>query len=172
MSIAIRLAVIMLAVCLLGCADNKSTSTISDSDAIYYLVRHAEKTLEKPDPELTVQGKKRAIDLSKRLADIPLSKIYSSDFTRTRDTAIPTAYLKNLDLTIYDPKSLEDFAATLLNDTGHILVVGHSNTTPPLSKLLGGDAGEPIIEATEYNRFYIVTRSGQKVSSVIETYGD
>ena len=172
----VRLAIIVLAVCFVGCADSKSDSksesSLSDPDAIYYLVRHAEKTLQKDDPALTDIGKKRAIDLSKRLVDIPVSKIYSSDYTRTRDTATPAAYSKNLQIALYDPKSLEEFSKTLLNETGHILVVGHSNTTPPLAELLGGDGGEPIIEATEYNRFYIVTRSGQNVSSIIETYGD
>ena len=135
-------------------------------------MRHAEKTLEKTDPGLTDKGKKRAIDLSKRLADIPLSKIYSSDYTRTRDTAAPIADANKLDITLYDPRSLGDFAKVLLKDKGHIVVVGHSNTTGQLAELLGGEAGTPIVEATEYNRFYIVTRSGQNVSSVIEIYGD
>ena len=34
------------------------------------------------------------------------------------------------------------------------LVVGHSNTTPPLVELFGGDAGPPIDEASEYDRLY------------------
>jgi len=53
---------------------------------------------------------------------------------------------------LYDPRDLEGFAKRLLAENGHILVVGHSNTTPPLSALLGGPEGEPIVEATEYDR--------------------
>jgi len=60
----------------------------------------------------------------------------------------------------------------LLAENGHILVVGHSNTTPPLSALLGGPEGEPIVEATEYDRLYVVERTGVVVGGIIERYGD
>ena len=122
----------------------------SEPDATYYLVRHAEKTKAETDPALTEVGAKRAQDLAMRLKGVPLTKIYSSDYIRTRDTAAPIAGEKNLDVVIYNPRDLEGVSKNLLTETGHILVVGHSNTTPELSKLLGGDAGAPIIEATEY----------------------
>lgn len=163
----IRLWIVIIALWLGGC-----TAQSSSSEATYYLVRHAEKTLEKDDPGLTPAGHKRAQDLSQRLANIPLSKIYSSDYIRTRETAAPVAEAKELSVEIYDPRDLDSFAKKLLGQDGHILVVGHSNTTPQLSGFLGGEAGEPIIEATEYNRFYIITRQGSKVTSVIETFGD
>ena len=67
------------------------TTKTSDSDATYYLVRHAEKTTDKSDPSLTQQGQKRAKDLAQRLSKLPLTEIYSSDYIRTRDTAVPTA---------------------------------------------------------------------------------
>jgi len=47
-------------------------------------------------------------------------------------------------------------AAKLKATPGRHLVVGHSNTTPQLTELLGGDGGEPIVEATEYDRLYVV----------------
>ena len=144
----------------------------AETNAVYYLVRHAEKTTEKDNPGLTEAGYKRAEDLSVRLTDVPLTKIYSSDYIRTRDTAAPVLKAKKKHLAIYDPRDLESLATKLLNERGHILAVGHSNTTPPLSKLLGGQAGEPIIEATEYNRLYIITRNGNAVTSVIETFGE
>ena len=151
---------------LLGCRAQPSTPYTG-----YYLVRHAEKTADKDDPGLTEAGYKRAQDLAERLADVPLTKIYSSDYRRTRDTATPVAQAKNLDVVIYDPRALEVFTNTLLTETGHILVVGHSNTTPQLSEYLGGQAGEPIIEATEYNRFYVLSRNGSRVTSIIDTFG-
>jgi hypothetical protein len=36
---------------------------------------------------------------------------------------------------------------------------------------MGGFAGEPIIEATEYNRLYILKRKGNAISSEIVVYG-
>ena len=164
-----------IAILIAGCSPKTSTPELAvqmHPDAVYYLVRHAEKTKEKDDPGLTDAGRKRVQDLAARLADVPLTKIYSSDYMRTRDTAAPIAKAKGLEIVIYDPNKLEEFAASILAETGHILVVGHSNTTPPLSAFLGGEAGTPIVEATEYNRLYVLTREGDTVTSLIETFGD
>ncbi|MDB2437815.1 histidine phosphatase family protein [Hellea sp.] len=157
----------MTAVLLAGC-----TAKTPASDATYYLVRHAEKTTDKSDPSLTQQGQKRAKDLAQKLSKAPLTAIYSSDYVRTRDTAAPTATAKDLKVVIYDPRDLDGFAKELLDQKGHILIIGHSNTTPQLSALLGGPEGTPIVEATEYDRLYILKRKGTDVSGRIERYGD
>ncbi len=143
-----------------------------EPDVVYYLVRHAEKTAEKPDPALTKVGEKRAQDLQARLKDVPLTAVYSSDYRRTRDTAAPIASDKGLSVKLYNPGLLSEFADELLGQTGHILVVGHSNTTPALAEALGGEGAEPIIEATEYDRLYIVSRYADKTESEIQRYGD
>jgi len=152
---------------LTACAPNAP-----EPDATYYLVRHAEKTKDKKDPALTEAGIERAQDLASRLNKVPLKKIYSSDYKRTRDTAAPIVAKTGLDVVIYNPRDLEDFSQNLLKETGHILVIGHSNTTPELSELLGGDSGSPIVEATEYDRFYVLKRYGIEVSGRIERYGE
>ena len=152
---------------LLGCASQTPVY-----DATYYLVRHAEKTTEKPDPALTEEGQERAQDLADRLSDIPLTAIYSSDYKRTRDTTAPISGRQGLDVIIYDPRDLEGFAKNLSSQKGHILVVGHSNTTPQLSGLLGGPEGEPIVEASEYDRFYVLQKRGDDVVGRIERFGN
>ena len=152
---------------LMACA--KSSVEI---DATYYLVRHAEKTKDKNDPALTETGTQRAHDLALRLKDTPLTKIYASNYKRTRNTAAPIAAMKNLDVVIYDPRDLEGFSEGLKIETGHILVVGHSNTTPELSEMLGGESGSPIVEATEYDRLYILKRQGDSVVTSIKRYGE
>ena len=149
-----------------------SPASNSEPDATYYLVRHAEKTKDKKDPALTEAGEKRAQDLALRLKNVPLTAIYSSDYRRTRDTAAPIAAATGLEVTLYDPGNLGGFSEKLLKETGHILVVGHSNTTPELSERLGGDRGAPIVEATEYDRLYIVKRYGNDVSGRIERFGE
>jgi len=168
----IRIFYLCFACILVACTPPQTKTDVTDYDAIYYLVRHAEKTKQDSDPSLTQIGHKRARDLALRLKDVPLTKIYSSDYIRTRDTAAPIAKDKALAVTLYDPRKLEDFSKILLSQEGHILVVGHSNTTPQLSELLGGEAGTPIVEATEYNRFYVVKRAGDIVKSDIQTFGD
>lgn len=143
-----------------------------EPDATYYLVRHAEKVLDVKNPPLTAEGEARAKALKSIMSDVPLTAIYSTDYIRTQATAAPTAADKNLTVMSYDPRDLEGFAAKLLTETGHILVSGHSNTTPQLAEAMGAEPGEPIIEATEYDRLYIITRRGNEISGQITTYGD
>jgi len=156
---------------IVGATLTACATTTTEVDAIYYLVRHAEKTKDKKDPALTEAGIKRAQDLALRLKGVPISKIYSSDYKRTRDTAAPIVAATGFDVVIYNPRDLEGFSKILLSETGHIVVVGHSNTTPELSNRLGGDSGDPIVEATEYDRLYILKRRGKEVTSKIERYG-
>lgn len=141
-----------------------------------FLVRHAEKTTESPDPDLTDYGIRRAEALASQLGDKTLTAVYSTDFIRTQATARPTAALFDLPVTRYDPYDLAGFAAQLKVLSGQVLIVGHSNTTPELVQLLGGDPGAPIDEATEYNRLYVITITARPdaephVSSELLRYG-
>lgn len=157
---------ISLMLCLGACTQSAPTS-----DAIF-LVRHAEKTAEANDPGLTQAGQARALALANRLGGEGITHIHSSDFIRTRDTAEPLAEKMGLEVEIYDPRDLAAIAAKLKATPGRHLVVGHSNTTPPLVELLGGDGGTPIVEATEYDRLYIVsTKTGEPVKSYLTRYG-
>ena len=141
------------------------------SDAVF-LVRHAEKTTEKKDPGLTEAGKARSIALADRLEGEGITHIHSSDYIRTRDTAAPLAARLGLEVALYDPRDLPGMAAKLKTLPGRHLVVGHSNTTGELTELLGGDGGTPIVEATEYDRLYIVTmETGQPVKSYLTRFG-
>ena len=59
-----------------------------------YLVRHSEKDVSfnnSADPPLTPCGEQRSKSLSRFFKDVPLSAIYSTDYTRTKNTALPTA---------------------------------------------------------------------------------
>lgn len=147
------------------------SSKPASPDAVYYLVRHAEKQLDVKNPPLTEEGKERALDLAKLLEDVPLTAIYSTDYVRTQDTAAPVADAKGLNVISYDPSDLAAFSTELLSEDGYILVSGHSNTTPPLAGHLGAEPGTPIVEATEYNRLYVITRRGDTVTGEIRTFG-
>lgn len=135
-----------------------------------YLVRHAEKD-PGADPDLTPEGRQRAEILSQRLASANIDVVYSTDYTRTRRTAAPFALQAGLPVIYYDPSKLDAFALQLRQQGGRILVVGHSNTTPQLVAALGGEPGNPIVEATEYDRLYKVRIDGDVVTTDLQRYG-
>lgn len=103
----------------------------------WYFVRHFEKQLG-DDPSLTETGKARAEALAAFFSDKPLTQVYSTDYHRTLETATPVTALKGLPIDNYDPRNLVEFAAKL-KTLNHVLVVGHSNTTPQILSLMGGE---------------------------------
>lgn len=157
------IAFLFAALCLGACA--------TSADPTIYLVRHAEKEPGR-DPNLTPLGKIRAEALATRLEGAKLTAIYSTDYKRTRQTATPAALSFGLPVIRYNAVKLEEFAAQLLGQTGNVLVVGHSNTTPQLVAALGGEAGAPITEATEYDRFYVLTLNDDGVTTDLQRFGE
>ncbi len=160
------IVVALAALALSGCAPS------ADGGHTIYLVRHAEKVLGVDDPALTPEGAARAEALADRLAGAGLTHIHSSDTKRTRDTAAPIAAAAGLEVELYNPRDLPAMAARLEATPGRHLVVGHSNTTPPLAELLGAEPGAEIVEATEYDRLYVITLDADGVSSRIERFGE
>lgn len=127
------------------------------ADNTIYLVRHAEKVLDGTrDPALTKAGQARARWLATYFRDKEIGTILSTDYTRTRDTAMPTAKELNLNIALYDPSDLERFARELKTRKGSTLVVGHSDTTPVLAGFLIGENREELDERV-YDHIYIVT---------------
>lgn len=163
---------LLSAALLSACASTPSSIGTKDTSfTTVYLVRHAEK-LSGKDPSLTEAGHQRADALATALSDANLEYIHSSDYARTRETAAPIAALTGLPVAIYDAGNLEAIGAEILLTQGTHLVVGHSNTTPQLVDILGGDGGAPINEAAEYDRLYIVTIDNEgRSSSTLRRYG-
>lgn len=139
---------------------------------VIFLVRHAEKVDNSRNPKLSKPGKERALELAKVLRDSKITHIHSTDYTRTLKTAEPTAQKFNLEIELYNPSELNDFAKELKSIDGRHLVVGHSNTTPELVRLLEGEPGEPIEEKNEYDRLYILSESKEgTMETVLLRYG-
>lgn len=137
-----------------------------------YLVRHAEKQ-KGDDPSLTKAGEARAVALGERLKDAGIEHVHTTPYKRTRETAgLASRQLDGIDIIKgYDPRKLAEFAQSLIDEGGTHLVVGHSNTTPQLVTLLGGDPDEGMTEKT-YDRLYMVLVSGQgNVTTLNLQYG-
>ena len=126
------------------------------ADTVVVLVRHGEKVDESRDAELNDAGRSRARALAALLKDAGIAAVYSTDYARTRETARPAAEAIGKPVEIYDGDGLPAFAKDLRARGGRALVVGHSDTTPELVRLLGGDPGPPIA-SDEYDRLYILT---------------
>ena len=157
---------------ILLCAAPLAADPGSGKATTIYLVRHAEKEAAGPDPALTPAGRQRATELRRLLQDAGIDAIYSTDVTRTLETATPLAQQLGLHIRIYDWDEMDALAASLLRRGGRYLVIGHSDTTPELVGLLGGEPGTAIDEADEYDRLYVVSigLDGQ-VTSELRRYG-
>jgi broad specificity phosphatase PhoE len=95
------------------------------------------------------------VSLQAFLHEVDLDAIYSTDYLRTLGTAAPVSNSKNLEIQLYDPKKLEDFAKQLLIGKEDAMVVGHSNSTSALAGYLVGSTFASIDE-TVYDRIYQV----------------
>lgn len=148
----------------------------AQAPTVIYLVRHAEKmdaenSADPKNPHLSDDGVRRASALVPLLADAGVTAIYSTDFRRTIQTVDPLAEHLGLEIETYDPGDLTGFARMLRSSPGRIVVSGHSNTTPALVELLGGEPGSPIDEADEYDRLYILVIEGDQTTTVLLRYG-
>lgn len=143
---------------------------------LIFLVRHAERADDglmtgEEDPHLSEAGYRRAEELATLLLDVGLTRIHSSDYIRTRETAAPTADAAGLDVRTYNVRALGNFARELQATPGRHLVVGHSNSTPELVAALGGDPhGE--IQAMEYDRLYLLSIGPGGVDTVLLRFGE
>jgi probable phosphoglycerate mutase len=168
---------IVLAGCSQRLDDTDSVSAMgSESErkpVVVFLVRHAEKADLSEDPELSTTGDQRALVLARTLRGAKIDHIHSSDFIRTASTAAPTANEFGLEVQLYDPRDLPGLVEKLRSAGGRHLVVGHSNTTPAMVELLGGDASPPINEKGEFDRLYNVTIGPDgTTTSVMLRYGE
>ncbi|MEN8204335.1 MAG: histidine phosphatase family protein [Bacteroidota bacterium] len=150
----------------------KNLSGNNVDSLVVFLVRHGEKVDQSRDPELSPAGYVRAATLAQTLHSAEIEYVHSTDFIRTRKTAEPLAAINALKIDIYDPSDLRALAEEIRKKGGRHLVVGHSNTTPRMVELLGGEPGLDIDENDEYDRLYMLTVSSEgEVGTVLLRYG-
>jgi hypothetical protein len=67
-------------------------ATDASAAPVVFIVRHAEKaSTGGKDPDLSVQGQKRADALAHILKDSQIASVFVTEFKRTQETAAPTA---------------------------------------------------------------------------------
>lgn len=149
---------------------------IDESARTYIIVRHAEKANDGEDPNLTPTGVERAKTLSRVLQNVNLSAVYSTDYKRTRQTAMPSAAAHSGNpLRLYSPSDFPGFIAQTMaaHPAENILVVGHSNSSPSLVNTLLGENTFSQIPETEYDNLYVVNVSADgKAEAVHLKFGE
>ena len=149
-----------------------SLNSYSQEITTYYFIRHAEKLrIDKTDknPNLNYNGFKRAEAWKEVFSTISFDAVYSTDYTRTKLTAKPTADSKNLPILLYWPDNM--YSEAFQNNTKGktVLVVGHSNTTNVFAnKVLGEEKYDEINDSNNSN-LYIVTIIAGEISSILLT---
>jgi|SRR5262245_4429051 len=116
------------------------------------LVRHAEPVAGGTDPGLSTVGQHRAATLAKMLAETGITAILTSDLRRTKETAKPLATLLSI-APVVIADDLSAAAAHIKAAGKRVLVVGHTNTVPPIIEALRGPANV-VIQANEFDRLF------------------
>jgi broad specificity phosphatase PhoE len=123
-----------------------------------YIVRHAEKSTQPADnPDLTVDGRQRAEDLASMLKNSEIKTIYSTETSRTQQTAAPLSIQKGITVQPYKNDTLPKFLHRVLDAGQNALIVGHSNTVIKMLRELGLQPSINEIADNDYDNFFIVT---------------
>lgn len=123
-----------------------------------FVVRHAEKGPENPDPSLNEAGRARADALAHVLGDAGVSAVFVTEFKRTRETAEPLARRLGRAATSLDARDVAGLVARLraLPPGTRALVVSHSNLVPAIVERLTGVKVGALTDA-DYDRLYVAT---------------
>ena len=137
------------------------------------VVRHAEKADQTPDTALSPKGRARAKALADLLRDAGVTHIITSEFQRTRQTAAPLASALGLTAEQVPAGDLPALVARLraLDPAAIVLVVGHSNTIPPMLTVLGWPNTLDLHEGDYDDVFVLAPHPGQRASMVRLKYG-
>ena len=167
----IKTIVLLLAVLTLVAAckeSGKINLAEKENTSVYYFIRHAEKDRSdstNKNPSLTLQGLERANKWAVFFKDKNIAAVYSTNYIRTQQTALPIAKEQNLEIISYTAKELisEKFIAN--NKGKNIVIVGHSNTTPELVNSLLGERKYKDIADSENNNLFVVTLNKNKTTA-------
>jgi len=146
-----------------------------------FLIRHAEREDEpRQDPPLKKEGIARSQELARLLSSAGIKAIFTSQFTRTKQTAEPLATKLGLTPTPFtlksNPSNPRQIAAEstaevtnkILERAGEsVLVIGHSNSIPDVIKMLGGDV-VPTIDERKFDDLFIVTVYAKGKARVVQ----
>jgi broad specificity phosphatase PhoE len=157
----------------LSCLAFAPALAAQDAPLTVFVVRHAEKGPENPDPSLTAQGQRRAAELARALTDARVTVLFATEFKRTQETLDQIAKATGLVPMIIPAGKTDDLIAALraLPPGSRAVVASHSNLVPLIVSKLSGVTIAPLTDA-DYDRLVVVTVQGEgKGQAVVLRYG-
>lgn len=128
---------------------------------VVVVVRHAEvENAAETDPGLSVDGRERAARLARMLARAQpvrgIDAIFTSEFRRTQQTALPLSETLALPLKVVPAETWSSLPRTIVRKHRgeYVLVAGAANTIPPLIEALSGE--KVTLREDEYDAMFIV----------------
>jgi len=152
-------------------AFSAANSASAQGRKLIVLIRHAEKETaemtDSADPPLTAAGNQRAERLAKIIRKYHPGAIYSTNTVRTRSTVEPLAKKRGLTVQIYDGSKPQDLVNSIMSSkTKRFVIVGHSNTIPPLANLLVKKELFKNLEDNEYSVIWLIRLKEHKPAKV------
>lgn len=144
----------------------------SAQPSLVVLVRHGEKQpTPADDPSLSDAGVARARALDAALAMSTPSTIVVSPRKRTSETAAVVQQRTGVMPTVIalDPQHVKNVAAAVMQATGVVLVVGHSNTIPAIVNALAGTRLPDICDASYATMFLVTPSANGGKAQVVKT---
>lgn len=136
----------------------------SSNSTVLYFIRHAETVNDNTtsNPSLSKIGQNRAKSFITFFEDKRLDSVFTTNFKRTLQTAIPVAESKNIKPVYYDPNAI-DYADFIKQQKGKkVLIVGHSNTTPNfVNKIIGSMKYSQMVHENHSDIFKVVINRGK-----------
>jgi phosphohistidine phosphatase SixA len=150
-----------------------TTAVLASAQQAVIVVRHAEKADQTPDAALSAPGKARAKALADLLRSAGVTHIITTEYMRTRETAAPLATALGLTGEQMPARDLPALVARLkaLDPASIVLVVGHSNTIPPMLTALGWPNTLTLQDGDYDDVFVLTPQAGQRASMVRLKYG-
>lgn len=123
------------------------------------------------DVPLSAAGKERAEALKGALQRQGISRIYSTNYIRTRETAQPLSAATGISIETYDPKDATFITRLRSIDKGNTLIVGHSNTVDDLVNGLTGKSLLKDLPDTLYGDLFVIKKRGKNYRYELKHFG-
>ncbi len=159
----------------------QANETISTEPVNVIVLRHAEALKDgAQNPSLSENGKAQVEELIKTVENTGVAAVFTTQFNRTRETGqrvadhfkiplIPVE-INGQNIAAYPKMLAERIRAEYAGKT--VMVIGHSNTVPPIVEAFSGKMPPLIDDATELDAIYFVSSKKSGEGSVMKArYG-